>query len=97
MATMKQLYQDLTDLNEQKQGSYGNTYEAVGQIMAILFPEGIPGSSQAFIRMHLVGWIVGKLCRYVVSIRRGHPVDDSLKDLMAYAGLLYCEEKNNGN
>lgn len=97
MPTMKEVYEGMIKLNEEKQEAYGNTYEAVGQIMAILFPEGIPGSSQAFIRMHLVGWIVGKLCRYVVSIRRGHPVDDSLKDLMAYAGLLYCEEKNNGN
>lgn len=95
--TMKELYESMIKLNEEKQEAYGNTYEEVGRIMSILFPEGVPEGTLAFIRMHLIGWIVGKLCRYAVSIRRGHDVDDSLKDLIAYAALLYCEEINNGN
>lgn len=82
---------------KERQEQYGNSYKAVGQIMQILFPGGLPGNLLNHTRLHLVGWIVGKLCRYAVSIRSGREADDSLKDLAVYAMMLYCEENNNGN
>lgn len=82
---------------EDRQKQYGDSYKLVGAIMDILFPEGLPGGTINQIRHHLVGWMVGKLCRYVTSINNHRPGDDSLKDLAVYAMMLHCEEKNRGN
>ena len=79
----------------ERQSQYGDSYKAVGQIMAILFPGGLTGTLLNHTRLHLVGWIVGKLCRYAVSVRSGRSADDSLKDLAVYAMMLHCEENSN--
>ena len=95
--TVKEAMEESIKVYEERQQQYGNSYQAVGQIMQILFPGGLNGSLLNHARLHLIGWIVGKLCRYAVSVRSGTNVDDSLKDLAVYAMMLHCEEKNNGN
>ena len=95
--TVTETMKEAAKVYEERQNQYGNSYQAVGQIMQILFPGGLDGSLLNHTRLHLVGWIIGKLCRYAVSVRNGTNVDDSLKDLAVYAMMLYCEEKNNGN
>lgn len=98
--TVKDAMQESAKTYTERQKQYGDSYKMVGQIMAILFPGTIcPGGVKGHIRMHLVGWIVGKLCRYAASIRScGTASSDSLKDLAVYAMMLYCEEENaNGN
>lgn len=95
--TVPEAMKEAAKVYEERQNQYGNSYQAVGQIMHILFPGGLNGSLINHTRMHLVGWIVGKLCRYAVSVRGGNSVDDSLKDLAVYAMMLHCEEKENGN
>lgn len=97
--TVAQAMEESAETYEERQAQYGDSYKMVGQIMAILFPGNIcPNGERGHIRLHLVGWIVGKLCRYAVSIRScGKASEDSLKDLAVYAMMLYTEEANNGN
>ena len=95
--TVKEAMEESTKVYEERQKQYGDSYLMVGQIMNILFPKTLPCGDLAHIRMHLIGWIVGKLCRYAVGVRSGSVSGDSLKDLAVYAMMLYCEEKNNGN
>jgi len=94
---VKEAMEDSAKVYAERQAQYGDSYKMVGEIMNILFPATIPLGAFQHIRMHLVGWIVGKLCRYATSVRNEQPTDDSLKDLAVYAMMLYCEEKNNGN
>lgn len=94
---VKEAMEEATEVYAKRQNQYGDSYRMVGEIMNILFPCALPGGLLTQTRMHLVGWIVGKLCRYAISARLEKPIDDSLKDLAVYAMMLYCEEKNNGN
>lgn len=94
---VKEAMEDSAKVYAERQAQYGDSYKMVGEIMNILFPSTLPGGLLNQTRIHLVGWIVGKLCRYAISARLEKPVDDSLKDLSVYAMMLYCEEKNNGN
>lgn len=95
--TVKEAMEEAANVYDERQKQYGDSYLMVGQIMNILFPNTILFGDKAHIRIHLIGWIVGKLCRYAMSIRSGSVSGDSLKDLAVYAMMLYCEEKNNGN
>ena len=95
--TVKESMEEAAKIYEERQKQYGDSYKMVGKIMGILFPCGLPGGVLDHVRTHLVGWMVGKLCRYAVSVRNEQPADDSLKDLAVYAMMLHCEEKNNGN
>ena len=95
--TVTEAMEESMDVYAQRQKQYGDSYKMVGEIMSILFPSALPGGLLTQIRLHLVGWIVGKLCRYAVSVRLDKPTDDSLKDLAVYAMMLHCEERNNGN
>lgn len=95
--TVKEAMEQSAKVYEERQQQYGDSYKMVGAIMQILFPIEQHGMRIGHIRLHIVGWMVGKLCRYAVSVRNGKPTDDSLKDLAVYAMMLHCEEKNNGN
>ena len=93
--TVQEAMEQAAKVYADRQSQYGNSYKAVGQIMSILFPGGLTGNLLNHTRLHLVGWIVGKLCRYAVSVRSGGNIDDSLKDLAVYAMMLHCEEHSN--
>lgn len=95
--TVTEAMEESAKVYAERQNQYGNSYEMVGLIMSILFPSKIGGDALSHTRLHLVGWMIGKLCRYAISVRAGKPTDDSLKDLAVYAMMLHCEEKNNGN
>lgn len=89
------VYKKLNELYAARSTSYGDSYKMVGKIMKILFPDFQARTLIDHVRLHLVGWMVGKLCRYAASIQRGGAGhEDSLQDLAAYAVLLYCEEQN---
>ena len=95
--TVQESLKEAAEVYSERQSQYGDSYKAVGQIMQILFPGGLSGNLLNHTRLHLVGWIIGKLCRYAISVRSGRNTDDSLKDLAVYAMMLHCEEKNDGN
>lgn len=95
--TVNEAMEESAKVYAERQNQYGDSYKMVGEIMDILFPCVVPCGISDHVRMHLVGWIVGKLCRYAMSVRNQQPTDDSLKDLAVYAMMLHCEEKNNGN
>ena len=94
---VQEALKEAAEIYSERQSQYGDSYKVVGQIMQILFPGGLGGNLLDHTRLHLVGWMVGKLCRYAISVRGGKNADDSLKDLAVYAMMLHCEEKNNGN
>lgn len=97
MITVEKSMLESAKVYADRQIQYGDSYKLVGQIMSILFPEGMNGGILSHTRLHLVGWMVGKLCRYAISVRHKQCTDDSLKDLAVYAMMLHCEERNNEN
>lgn len=94
MIRVEEALKQSAEVYEARQKQYGDSYKTVGNIMATLFPDYKTATVKDHTRLHLVGWMVGKLCRYAESVRRGESSDDSLKDLSVYAMMLYCEEKN---
>lgn len=81
LETVKQLYL-------QKTLEYGNAYVRSGEILEMLFPNGIEiKTSHDHIRYTLVAHIVGDLCRYSGKFESGGHAD-SLADLIAYGAML---------
>ncbi len=64
---------------------YGDNYQMVGPIMAILFPNGVPAVLLGKAQFHLVELIVVKLSRFAVS-KLTHR--DSARDIMVYGAMI---------
>ena len=69
-----------------RQKVYGNNYAIVGQIMPMLFPNGLMlKSPEDFEMFHLFDLLIGKLTRFTVS-EMTH--QDSIHDLAVYGAMV---------
>jgi hypothetical protein len=67
-----------------RNATYGNNCTKVGQILAILYPDGMQlKTADDFTRWHLVDWMVGKLTRFSCGNHL-----DSIHDLAVYAAMV---------
>lgn len=84
---------DAAELAESKFAQYGNVYDQVGEMMTIMYPNGmqISNSKQATL-YSVITWILCKLCRYATS-KSPAAQEDSLKDLVVYAAMAYAVYK----
>lgn len=78
---------------EERNRVYSDAYLKVGEILQVLFPDGVPlKSPEDHNRYHLLVLIIVKLTRYAPNWERGHP--DSLDDIMTYAAMLAALDNN---
>lgn len=69
---------------KERNALYGANYVKVGEIMAILFPDGITVKTvDDHVRFHLLTWMIGKLTRMTPNWHK-----DSIHDLPVYGALL---------
>tara|TARA_R100000742_G_C4259604_1_gene77409 strand:+ start:427 stop:732 length:306 start_codon:yes stop_codon:yes gene_type:complete len=72
---------------EERGKSYGDSYNQVGKVMAVLFPNGVELKTEAdFNRMGLLNMIVSKLTRYANQWEKTHK--DSAHDMGVYSFIL---------
>lgn len=72
---------------EQRGKAYGNSYNQYGEVMKVLFPNGIELKTiDDFNRMGLLNMIVSKLIRYSNQWETKHK--DSMHDLGVYSFML---------
>jgi len=65
---------------------YGSNYNAVGEVMVALFPNGITlKTKEDFIKFHFMDWKVGKMTRFA---RTGMTHLDSIHDEAVYSAML---------
>lgn len=66
---------------------YGDNWKIVGEVMADLFPNGIPlKTPHDHNRFHILMLLVVKLTRYANNWEKGHA--DSIHDAMVYCAML---------
>lgn len=71
---------------EERNAVYKDNYKLVGKLMAVLYPNGLPGSTERDYNLtHLWVLILVKLTRFVAS---GHSHRDSVHDIAVYAAMI---------
>jgi hypothetical protein len=79
---------DAAELFVHRQDEYGNTWKDVGDLLVLLFPDGVVLNTPAeFSRYCSVQLCLIKLRRYCVNFADGGHLD-SAKDLQVYAAML---------
>lgn len=91
MSTVPEILRSGAATYEQRNPIYGDNYKRIGEIMRIIFPEGLP-------TMDVEGWnqfgvwfmAFNKLIRYAVTPAEAPPEAriDSAHDAMVYAAML---------
>lgn len=77
-----------SQLFKDRQPIYGDTWKDVGDILALLFPDGVVLKTPAeFSRYNTVSLCLIKLRRYCVNFADGGHID-SVRDLQVYAAML---------
>jgi hypothetical protein len=72
-----------------KNEEYGSTYNRIGEVLALLFPDGvILKTPQDHVRYNLFIMGINKYMRYAVNFAKGGHID-STEDLMSYAAMLH--------
>lgn len=80
------LLRELAKVKEEKGMEYGDTWDQVGAIMAILFPNGkMLQTKEHFAAWHIFDWSIGKLVRLANTDMKS---EDSLNDLIVYLAIL---------
>jgi hypothetical protein len=78
------ILEDMAATYRERNATYGNNCTKVGQILAILYPDGMQlKTADDFTRWHLVDWMVGKLTRFACGNHL-----DSIHDLAVYAAMV---------
>lgn len=86
LAEMAEIYKD-------RAGTYGECYITVGNVMAVLFPDGVVLKTEDdFRRFHLFEWAIGKIVRYTSNWENGGH-KDSLDDAAVYLAILSNEDR----
>ena len=71
-----------------RQPAYGDTWKDVGDILALLFPDGVVlNTPDEFSRYNTISMCLVKLRRYCVNFKKGGHLD-SAKDLQVYGAML---------
>jgi hypothetical protein len=74
-----------------KTAEYGRSEHHHGDILSVLFPEGVKIDPEDFTRWNLYNFLLTKIIRYGLNFEVGHP--DSILDLIVYALMLMCEDE----
>lgn len=81
-----QVLEEAAETFRQKNAQYGSNSAMVGQILEILYPNGIkPGNAIDWEIFHLVVLKVVKLTRFAVA---GHAHEDSIHDDTVYSAMV---------
>lgn len=85
------LMQDAIKTYKDRGSQYGHTWEQVGKITQILYPDGVTlVTPEDFSKFHILQWKIGKLVRYVNSGSA-----DSIHDDGVYSFILESIIRNN--
>lgn len=94
---IKEIKKEEFGIIEERNRIYGNSFEKVGQILAILFPDGIQINSEVdHIKFDLLKNLVGKITRF----SNNFPSEfhkDSIIDIANYATILLSVSNNINN
>lgn len=94
---IKAIKKEEFEIIEERNKIYGNSFEKVGQILAILFPDGIKINSEIdHIKFDLLKNLVGKITRF----SNNFPAEfhkDSIIDIANYATILLSVSNNINN
>ena len=86
--TVPQYLLEAADLYKTKNTLYGDSYKKTGELLEILFPEGIElKTAEDFNRFSVFTLILGKITRYS-NHWDNTDVEDTLSDLSVYAMML---------
>lgn len=77
-----------------KTAEYGRSEHHHGDILSVLFPDGVKVDPEDFTRWNLYNFLLTKIIRYGLNFEVGHP--DSILDLIVYALMLMCEDERRG-
>src|SRR4051794_28068023 len=82
------------ELNEQRDGVYGDSHERLAAVLAALFPAGVRLQTvHDHARFSLLVSIISKITRYCVAWDR-KPLDpDHMRDLSVYAAMLEATDE----
>lgn len=87
MATVAELLKQAQMTFEERNKSYGSSYEKQGKVMTALYPDGITlKTEEDFNRFGVINMIISKICRYSNNFKDGHL--DSVHDLGVYSFIL---------
>lgn len=93
MASTSEILEEVAKTFSERGKTYGNAYERVGKVLECMFPNGVSiKSSDDMARMHIFGWIIGKLVRYSTDFNKPH--QDSIHDACAYCAMLESIDSN---
>lgn len=93
MASTSEILEEVAKTFSERGKTYGNAYERVGKVLECMFPNGVNiKSSDDMARMHIFGWIIGKLVRYSTDFSKPH--QDSIHDACAYCAMLESIDSN---
>ena len=86
--TVPQILRDGASTYEERNCLYADNYKRIGQILAVLFPEGLPSmDAEGWNRFGVWFMAFNKLVRYAMQQQHGGNVD-SAHDAMVYAAML---------
>jgi hypothetical protein len=86
--TVPQYLLEAADLYKTKNTLYGDSYKKTGELLEILFPEGIElKTADDFNRFSVFTLILGKITRYS-NHWENTDVEDTMLDLSVYATML---------
>lgn len=86
--------QEVKNMFEVKTKEYGRSEHHHGDILSVIFPDGIKLDPEDFTRWNLYNFLLTKIIRYGLNFEVGHP--DSILDLIVYALMLMCEDERRG-
>ena len=84
-ATVADVLRGMADTFEERNQVYGDNYKLVGEIMKILFPDGVPPSLLHSPAFHLFELKIVKLTRFAIS---GMTHEDSIHDDAVYSAMI---------
>lgn len=86
--TVPELLRAAAATYEERNKLYGDNYKRIGQLMAIIFPDGIPcRTPEDHNRFGVWYMAFNKLVRYAYQMEQGGH-QDSAHDAMVYSGML---------
>jgi len=86
-AVVPEALRSCAEIYEERNKLYGDNYKRFGQVMGILFPNGINlDNEMEYNRYGIFVQMISKIMRYAENWEKGHP--DSLDDLSVYSQML---------
>ena len=83
-----EILREMADLYKIKDETYGSTYHQIGEVLMLIFPDGVELRTVKDInRFHTLTMVLLKFLRYTNNFSGGgHP--DSMRDMTVYCAML---------